>query len=324
VLIDPTHLRDLGWDASFDEAFAPHAGDGLVPARVAVQHRGEYVLYAAAGELRATLAGRLRGDHVIRIPGKLAYARPIGALLPTVGDWVAVATQPGDDRGTIQAILARRTEFSRKAPLVTQRQVLAANVDTVFVVAALIPDSGDPSSRRSQRRARSRGLAAYIAMAHQSGAQPVILLTKADLLADTATAASEHADLGVPVILTSAVTGRGLDLVRGSLLSIHDASAADRLALGRAKAAVESDLSQLEGERAELVDTLRRVQADFENYRKRVSAQQHADIDRAVGKVVEALLPVLDACEAAFTRTCCRPRRSARMAKGGTRRSIAS
>lgn len=214
MLIGPAHLRDLGWDAAFDEAFAPHAADGLVPARVAVQHRGEYVLYAAPGELRATLAGRLRGDHVIRVPGKLAYASPIGALLPTVGDWVAVAVQPGEDRGTIQGILPRRTEFSRKAPLVTQRQVLAANIDTVFVVAALIPDGGDPSSRRSQRRARSRGLAAYLAMAHQSGAQPVILLTKADLLAEPATAASEHVDLGVPVILTSSVTGHGLELVR--------------------------------------------------------------------------------------------------------------
>jgi len=211
--MDPSRLRDLGWDAFFDDGFAPHSGDGLVPARVAVQHRGEFVLYTAAGEIRAVLAGRLRGDHVIRIPGKLAYADPIGGRLPTVGDWVAVATRPGEERGTIQAILPRRTEFSRKAPLVTQRQVLAANIDTVFVVAALIADTGESSARRLQRRARSRGLAAYLAMAHRSGTQPVILLTKADLLADPATAASEHAELGAPVIVTSTVTGRGLDLV---------------------------------------------------------------------------------------------------------------
>jgi molecular chaperone GrpE len=67
-----------------------------------------------------------------------------------------------------------------------------------------------------------------------------------------------------------------------------------------AEAAVESDLSQLEGERTELVDTLRRVQADFENYRKRVLREQTALVERATERLVEDLLPVLDSFDAAL------------------------
>ncbi len=70
--------------------------------------------------------------------------------------------------------------------------------------------------------------------------------------------------------------------------------------VAEAEAAVESDLSQLEGERAELLDTLRRVQADFENYRKRMLREQTALVERATERLVEDLLPVLDSFDGAL------------------------
>ena len=211
--IDAPHLHELGWTSFFDEAFRGHAAAGLLPARVAVQHRGEYVLCAASGEIRATLAGRLRGDHVRRDPGKLAYEPGIGAHLPAVGDWVAASIRAGEGRGTVEAVLPRRTALARKAPwLRTEAQVLAANVETVFIVSALtagtVAREGD--RRRLLRRARSRDLAAFLAIARQSGACPVILLTKADLCPDPEGWAADHAAFGIDVVVTSAVTGVGL------------------------------------------------------------------------------------------------------------------
>ena len=80
----------------------------------------------------------------------------------------------------------------------------------------------------------------------------------------------------------------------------EDDVAAAEAEVQEAEAAVESDLSQLEGERAELVDTLRRVQADFENYRKRVQREQTTLVERASERLVEDLLPVLDSFDGAL------------------------
>ena len=116
------HLESLGWDESYADAFRPFEPDGLAPARVAVEHRSEYVLYSQHGELRAELAGKLRhtDEH------------------PAVGDWVAVAARADEGRATIQALLPRRTAFVRKVAWAeTKPQVVAANVDVVFVVCGL-------------------------------------------------------------------------------------------------------------------------------------------------------------------------------------------
>src|SRR2546430_10623314 len=107
----------LGWTPERETEFETHREDGLVPARVAVEHRSAYVLYGERGELRAELAGRLRHAEI----------------WPAVGDWVGVR-----EPGTIAALLPRRTVFSRKEPwLAAKEQVLAANADTVFVTTAL-------------------------------------------------------------------------------------------------------------------------------------------------------------------------------------------
>ena len=151
-------LTTLGWDDSFAEQFETYADDGLIPGRVAVQHRGAYDVLTEPGVLRCDVAGRLYEES--RSP----------ADLPAVGDWVAVAARAEEDAGTIQAVLPRRTRFSRKtAWQAAEEQVLAANVDVVFIVTSL---NEDLSLRRLER---------YLSLARESGAQPVVLLTKSDL-----------------------------------------------------------------------------------------------------------------------------------------------
>jgi ribosome biogenesis GTPase / thiamine phosphate phosphatase len=185
-------LQELGWDESFADAFQPHESNGFAPARVAVEHRSEYVVYAEAGELRAELAGRLRfdGDH------------------PGVGDWVAIASRADEGRATIQAVLPRRTAFVRKTAWAeTKAQTVAANVDVVFIVCGLDLNF---NLRRVER---------YLTLAWESGAQPVALLTKADLCEDVPARVLEVETIaiGVPVHAVSVPTGEGIDEVRGHL-----------------------------------------------------------------------------------------------------------
>ena len=189
-------LEPLGWDAAFADAFEPHAVDGLVPGRVAVQHRGAYDVYTELGELRVDMAGRL--SHEATGAGDL----------PAVGDWVAVAARPGENAGTIQAVLPRRTKFSRKvAWSETEEQVLCANIDVVFIVMSL---NEDYNVRRLER---------YLTLAWESGAQPVVLLTKTDLCDDVPryVLEAEAVAFGVTIHAISSLTGDGLDLVRGHL-----------------------------------------------------------------------------------------------------------
>jgi ribosome biogenesis GTPase len=176
-------LHRLGWDDGWEAAFAEHRAAGLTPARVAIQHRGAYDLLAEAGELRASAANRLVRDDE----------------LPAVGDWVGV----DPDTGLIEAVLPRRTTISRKETLhATREQVLAANVDVAFLVQALPLDF---NVRRLER---------YLAMAWESGAQPVVLLTKTDLVDDVQPFLAEvdAVTLGsCPVLAVSALVGAGLD-----------------------------------------------------------------------------------------------------------------
>lgn len=184
-----TTLPELGWDTGRDTEFAPFS-ETCHPARVARPDKGSYVVLTESGPGRAEVSGALR--H--------AAADPTG--LPTVGDWVAV----GAETGLIEAVLPRRTAFVRHgAASATVGQVLAANVDVVFVVVAL---ATAPNLSRLER---------FLALAWESGAQPVVLLTKADLcdnltgvLWDVGNAAP-----GCPVHAVSVVDGTGLDDVRG-------------------------------------------------------------------------------------------------------------
>ena len=179
-------LHRLGWDDGWEAAFAEHRADGLAPARVAIQHRGAYDLLTEAGELRAAAATRL-----VKLDE-----------LPAVGDWVGV--DPETEQ--VEAVLPRRTSISRKEVWQAVReQVLAANIDVAFLVQALPLDF---NVRRLER---------YLAMGWESGAQPVVLLTKTDLVDDVTPflAEVESVTLGAcPVHAVSAKTGEGLDELR--------------------------------------------------------------------------------------------------------------
>ncbi len=125
-----------------------------------------------------------------------------GADLPAVGDWVAFGRHAQGERATIEAVLPRRTAFVRKAAgFETVEQVVAANVDVVFVVTSLVDDL---NPRRLER---------YLALAWESGAEPVVVLTKADLCEEHrgGRRALGGVTFGVPAHIVSAVTGEGID-----------------------------------------------------------------------------------------------------------------
>jgi ribosome biogenesis GTPase / thiamine phosphate phosphatase len=182
-------MSALGWSPSREAEFEQHAADGLSPARVAAQHRGVYVVYAEGSERQAEVAGRLR------------HAAATAADFPAVGDWVAVEDGPGAAAATIHAVLERSTVFSRKAAgEEAAEQVVAANVDVVFLVSAF---GEDLNVRRIER---------YLASGWESGAQPVIVLNKSDLAEDLAAAVAdvEAIAFGVPVHVVSCLDGAGL------------------------------------------------------------------------------------------------------------------
>jgi ribosome biogenesis GTPase len=199
-------LTELGWNDHFEKEFAQWREEGLSPARVSRVRRASYTLLSEQGELEGHVAGRFRHG---------AWSR---ALFPTIGDWVTVSVVPGEAKGTISAVLPRRTQFSRKAVLAggpqygpgkTDEQVLAANIDTVFLVAGL---DGDLNARRLER---------YLTITWDSGASPVIVLNKADICEDVAAAMriAEPVGNGVPILLTSAVRGDGVDDLRPHIVT---------------------------------------------------------------------------------------------------------
>ena len=181
-----TPLDRLGWTAELASSFETWAADGCVAGRVARSDGSSCLVLTPVGVMRVTPSGRLK------------HASPDAIGLPTVGDWVAVSGN------VIEAVLPRRSAFVRgTAGTAAEGQVLAANVDTVFVVSGL---ATRPNPRRLER---------FLALAWESGATPVVLLTKADLCDDPAEAVADVAAIapGVAVHAVSVVTGLGLDEV---------------------------------------------------------------------------------------------------------------
>jgi len=178
-------LEDLGWDAFFADAFRPYEQEGFIPARVAARHHGPCELLTEHGRIGGLPAGKLEGLD-----------------LPVAGDWVAVQKLDGERKGIVEAVLPRRTSFTRKeAWRRTVAQVVAANIDTVFLVTAF---GQDLNPRRLER---------YLTAAWDSGARPVIVVNKSDTALDGAEdlAEVEAIAFGVPVHAVSAATGAGLE-----------------------------------------------------------------------------------------------------------------
>lgn len=183
-------IDTLGWNPFFDDAFRPYRDAGRIPGRVAREDKERYHVLTDSGDCRAEITGRFR--HQVRTR----------ADFPAVGDWVALEKQPQSDFGSIHAVLPRRSLFSRKITgSTTEEQVVAANVDFAFLVMDL---GRDYNPRRIER---------YLTLTWESGASPVILLTKTDVAIEieSSIAEIEAIALGAPVHAISALCSEGLD-----------------------------------------------------------------------------------------------------------------
>jgi ribosome biogenesis GTPase len=187
-------LSSLGWDEFFSTAYGDHFDRAdHRPGRVLRADRGVCTVLTAAGTVRASLGGAV-----------LARAARAPEWLPCAGDWLAVRAWP-DDRLTVEAVLPRRTAVVRRtADKDATGQVLAANMDVAAVVEPVDPA---PDVARIER---------MLALAWDSGARPLVILTKADLAADPAAVAAQVADVtpGVPVVAVAADRGQGLAALR--------------------------------------------------------------------------------------------------------------
>ena len=181
-------LVKLGWDESRQDEINGFSVRNLQPARVASVSGGRYYLLGMGRPDWAVARGRLTDPT----------ADPVEA--PAVGDWVLAFRE--SETLVVEQVLARRSSFFRKAAGKTSAtQVIAANVDRVFVVTAV---GADFSLRRIER---------YLAAVWDGGAQPVVVVNKADLPHDeqAMVSALEEVALGVPIVFVSAHTGQGQD-----------------------------------------------------------------------------------------------------------------
>lgn len=191
-------LDQIGLTDEIKRNFEKYKENGYILGRIALEHKHLYRVWLEDGEYLCTLAGKMTYDAVNRED------------LPAVGDWVAVKTSPGEKKGAIQAILPRKSKFSRKAAgMVTEEQIVAANIDTVFIVNSL---NDDLNLRRIER---------YLLLAWESGANPVIILSKADLTSELEEKVHQVSSvaLGVPVIAVSVLENIGTSELQGYLES---------------------------------------------------------------------------------------------------------
>ena len=190
-------LESLGWTPFFEAQFDPDRDAELTPVRVVEEKRDSYQVMGAAGTWRGELAGRMRHE----------MAGGDGSEAPCTGDWVLARVPPASEDGSpalIHRVLLRRTKFSRKeAGDRTREQIIAANVDTIFLVQSL---NRDLNPRRLER---------YLALLWESGAEPVVVLSKADLCeeAEPLVEIATDAARGVTVHVTSALATGGLDVL---------------------------------------------------------------------------------------------------------------
>ncbi|MHB1626755.1 MAG: ribosome small subunit-dependent GTPase A [Bacilli bacterium] len=215
-------MERLGFDAAFASAFSGLNRGGCQPARVITVQRELYTLHTGDREVLGAVSGVFAHNAAHR------------SEFPVVGDFVSVHIGEGQERAVIQHVLPRRSQLSRHiAGVTTEEQVLTANVDTVFLVQSL---NRDFNVRRLER---------YLIVAWESGATPVIVLTKSDLCAAAEARAAEArtAGMGATVHAVSALTGSGLGTLRAYLSSGKTA-----VALGSSGAGKSTLVNALYGE----------------------------------------------------------------------------
>jgi len=196
-------LSELGFGSFFEQQLVNMPAADLLPARLAAEHRAGYEVWSVSGCGFAHLAGRL-------------HQEPDEAKLPRVGDWVAVKSPPAPGHTTIiEHVFDRLSAFTRGAAGTEARgQVIAANVNVVFIVCGL---DSDYSPRRIER---------YLARIWASGAQPVVILNKADLCTVVEARIQEVMDRspGVPVHAMSALHSQGIAAIRSLIPIGHTAA----------------------------------------------------------------------------------------------------
>lgn len=190
-------IYKYGFDEFFREAFSAYEENEYQIGRVALEHKKMYRVWTENGEL------------LCEVTGKFSFGAAVREDYPAVGDWVVIKERVGEQRGTIHAVLPRKSKFSRKsAGLSTEEQIVAANVDTIFLVNSL---NEDLNLRRLER---------YLLLSWESGANPVIVLTKADLCSSVQEklAEVESVAMGVPIVSISVLEEKGIDSLKPYLL----------------------------------------------------------------------------------------------------------
>lgn len=183
-------LELLGWNSFFSKNFQSRFQEEYTVGRVAIEQKNTYLLYTELGELSAEVTGKMR----YQASGRTDF--------PAVGDWVVISVINGEDRATIHEILPRKSKFSRKTVGgQTAEQVIATNIDTVFLVSGL---DRDFNVRRIER---------YLILVWESGANPVIVLNKADLCNEVEHHQAEVKAIApsVPLVVLSAIENQGID-----------------------------------------------------------------------------------------------------------------
>lgn len=190
------NLNKLGFNAFFKKHFENCQLENVSAGRICAEHKGGYKLYSKDGELNAIISGKFRNN----VKSKEDF--------PAVGDWVIFEAVNGKNEGAnaiIQGILPRKSKFSRKvAGKETQEQIIASNIDIAFVVCAL---NYDFNLRRIER---------YLSLVWQSGATPVIVLTKPDLCKDIQNKITEVSNVafGVDIHVINNISADGIEVLQ--------------------------------------------------------------------------------------------------------------
>lgn len=191
-----TNINSLGWNEFFENHFKQYKQQGFEVGRVAIENKTNYQIITEYGEA------------IGEVSGKLLFVSESQSELPKVGDWVVISLFDENTKAVIHEVLPRRTKISRKgADRKTTEQVIAANIDTVFIVQAL--DDNFNINR----------LARYLVTVNQSGAKPVVILNKSDLCNDVPDKISEMKkfDTDLEIFAVSASNNSGIEKLKESI-----------------------------------------------------------------------------------------------------------